>query len=151
MLYWPLDQPPPHRFPREEQGGRITEAEWAHRCRNIIRYIPVGEGRYAAELGNDPVAAAEATERRTRCMGDRLRRRGMRLRTLRADSQWPKPSPQLQPAPPQPPPPLQVPVIVRALAGQTVCIPPPQPAVCCPACGHWFPVPVAAQPNYYYY
>ena len=88
------------------------------RCRGRIRYIPVGEGRYSAELGDDPAAAKAARHRRVENMADNLRKQGFRMRDM-PDRQAPRPPPEIQA--PQP----------------------PEITVCCPACGHMFPFPGA--------
>jgi hypothetical protein len=107
----------------------ISEAVWQERCRGRIRYIPVGEGRYSAELGDDPEAAKAARTRRVSTMGDKLRKQGVHLRSL----------PKTLPETPEP----DSPAPGQFLGWLPSPLPEPAPApdlqICCPACGHVFP------------
>ena len=61
----------PARAPRVGKYVRPgTEQEWQARCGD--KYIPVGAGRYAAELGSDSDEANDACARRRNCMEQRM-------------------------------------------------------------------------------
>ena len=90
-----------------------TEQEWQARCGD--KYIPVGAGRYAAELGSDSDEANDACARRRNCMEQRV---------AYGYTPAPRGRPRRAPAPAP-----ETPQFGAVFS------------VCCPQCGHSFPWP----------
>ena len=94
-----------------------TEEEWAERCGE--HYIPVGFGKYAAELGSDSDEANDAKARRRGCMEQRLK----------PPNRDPKRKPRAQKNP-APPPPSQGGGPQGAPAGSEIRSPPRENQTC---------------------